>query len=147
MVDSKINAKKYFLPVYAIFMILTPTIVTLMQGYLNASDGQSLFEAIHWRRVPAFYALFGLIWPLTIVISPAFFLSVKRTTGFTFFQALSATGPLATKAIIAYILFAIAWIGPIVAFAAALYLHKEDVTKQAEDPDEFSWVDYLASFI
>ncbi len=147
MVDSKVNTRRYFLPIYAVFAIVSPTITFYMSGYLMAPVGEAMGAYLPWDRVAAFYALFGLIWPLTIVISPGFFHSVKLNTGFNFFQALGASGPLATKAIVAYILLSLAWILPVILFAIALFKHKRDVGLQTDSPDTFGWIDYFASFI
>ena len=85
MVNSKLETKKYFLPVYLTWAIVTPTIVTFMTSYLNTPEGASIVDFIPWTRVLSFYTLFGLVWPLTIVISPAFFVSIKEITSYSFF--------------------------------------------------------------
>ncbi|MGB1811176.1 MAG: hypothetical protein ACPHM3_01775 [Candidatus Kariarchaeum pelagius] len=145
MVNSKLETKKYFLPVYLTWAIVTPTIVTFMTSYLNTPEGASIVDFIPWTRVLSFYTLFGLVWPLTIVISPAFFVSIKEITSYSFFEAL--TVGFSSKALLSYILISIAWIGPLISLISVFYLHKKLISLQSEEPEKFGWIDYLAGFI
>lgn len=47
MVNSKLETKKYFLPVYLTWAIVTPTIVTFMTSYLNTPEGASKIGRAH----------------------------------------------------------------------------------------------------
>lgn len=147
MVNSRIDAKKYFLPVYVIWAIVTPTIITFMSGYRLTTATTTVFDHVPWSRVAAFYALFGLIWPLTLVVAPAFFQSVKNDTGYGLFEVFSGSGQLAQEAMFSYLMYIIAWVGPVISFVFVLYLHKTEVSKQADDPEDFTWIDYLAGFV
>lgn len=145
MVNSREKFKDYFLKVYVVWAIITPVAMILINAYINAED-QSIWDAIPWSRVPALLALFGLIWPLTIVISPAFYQSFARETGYSFFEALVNLGePDAVKMLFATIIFLIAWIGPVVHFVYKLFMHKAYISSQSED--EIDWYDYIAGFI
>jgi len=150
VVDSKINAKKYFLPLYVVFLITTPTLITILSGLLKLSEGEGffmLFQYINWGRVISYFLLFGLIWPLTLVISPIFVLSIERNTGYSFLDAITHRGFAANQALGGYIIFFFAWIVPVIASIYIIYLHKKDVSKQIDDPEKFGWIDYLAAFI
>ena len=81
-VESKQEVKKYFFPVYWIWAIIIPIFFVGINAYLDAGAGENFGESfsnftdeISWSRVPAMFALFGLIYPLTIVIFPGFYIS------------------------------------------------------------------------
>lgn len=149
MVNSKQGVKAYFLPVYAIWAFVTPTVVIFLNWYVYAADGVGFFQGTDWSRVPAIYALFGLIWPLTLVVSPAILIAIQNETGYTFFQSFASfNDPNAVTLFISTIFFVIAWAGPLIHFVIAVIRHKNTVQTQQDDPTKsLGWVDYFAGFI
>ncbi|MHA2250593.1 MAG: hypothetical protein ACXAD7_09525 [Candidatus Kariarchaeaceae archaeon] len=123
MVNSKENMRVYFLPVYFIWAIISPTLIVLVNG-------------MPWSRVPAFYALFGLIWPITFVVYPAFLKAfTDETAAALYVGSVNLAIPV----------FYIAWLGPVVHLVLTFIFHKRSLEKESSTP--ISWSDYFFGFI
>ena len=86
--------------------------------------------------VPAFYALFGLIWPLTFIVYPAFLFSINQNG--TTLNVLSIN--------IAKPAFFVAWLGPVVHLIFALIKHKKYIMEK-QNNQKMGWGEYLSGFI
>jgi len=122
MVNSKVHMRRYFLPVYYIWAILSPTLIILVNG-------------MAWSRVPAFYAIFGLIWPITFVVYPAFLKAFNQNNSTLYIGSLNVAIPV----------FFIAWLGPVVHLVLTFIFHKRSLEKESSTP--ISWSDYFFGFI
>lgn len=122
MVDSKKNLRKYYLPVYYIWALISPTLILIIHN-------------IPLKRYPAFYSLWGVIWPLSFVTYPAFLLAIQENN---FSVKIGSFD-------IALVLFFIAWLGPVVHFIFAIKYHKKYLEKSLDQA--ISWSDYFFGFI
>ena len=123
--NSNVNIKKYFSPVYFAWAFLSPSIILLI-------------NPIPLSKVIAFYALFGVIWPITFVVFPAFFISItENNTGLEIFGL--------TLDFLALPLFFVAWFGPVVHLIVAFRFHKKHI-ENIEDKS-LGWLTYLSGFI
>lgn len=113
----------YFFPVYYIWAFVSPSLILLI-------------NPIPLRVIPAFYALFGLVWPLSFVVYPAFLISINNE-GTTLAGVPFLTVPL----------FYVAWLGPIVHLGFATFKHKKFISLKKQGDENLSWSDYLAGFI
>ncbi|MDH5404158.1 MAG: hypothetical protein OEZ01_02205 [Candidatus Heimdallarchaeota archaeon] len=145
MINSKTNLKKYFLPVYVVWVFIIPTVIILLQ--LNLTKGEnSLFTNLDWNRVPAIYASFGVVWPISIFIFPAFYYSYAKITNYSFIEALSNfDDPQARLMIFTTIMSFIVWIAPLIHLGIAFSYHKKFLEK--ENNTEIKWIDYFGGFI
>lgn len=155
-VSSKFKVKKYFLPVYLIWAIVIPTGLILLNAYRLSQPGTVIFDYIIWDRVPSMYALFGLIYPLTIVTFEGFYHSFTSELGFDegFWQALDILRSegideellyKAKKSVILVLIFTILWVGPIGHLLLAFFFHKKYISKKNDKT--IGWSDYLFGFI
>ena len=133
IIDSKKNLRKYFLPVYYVWAIVSPTLILIVHN-------------IPFSRYPAFYGIWGLIWPLSFVIYPAFLKSFqvnndKVTLGPLNLNDKVTLGPLN----LAIPIFFAAWLGPVVHLSFAFFSHKKYMEK--EYSKKISWSDYFFGFI
>ena len=120
---SRDNLKKYFFPVYYVWVIISPSIILLI-------------NPIPRNVVPAFYALFGLIWPLTFIVYPAFLLSINEQNTTLNVFSIDIAKPL----------FFIAWLGPVVHLIFAMIQHKKYIS-QKQNNENMGWGEYLSGFI
>ncbi len=120
---SRDNLKKYFLPVYYAWAIISPSIILLI-------------NPIPRNVIPAFYAIFGLIWPLTFVVYPAFLLSIRQEGTTLDIFSINFAQPA----------FFIAWLGPVVHFIFALVQHKKYIMEK-QNKLKLGWGEYLSGFI
>ena len=157
MVKSRDNLKHYFFPVYWIWALIIPVTLILLNAYLYSSGGDTFaeswsnfFDEIPWNRALSIFALFGLIYPITIVVFPAFYLSFADSHGFTFSEALKLLGDpidgyIALKIVISVIIWTIVFIGPIVHLIIAGYYHKRYIQTKQDEP--LSVLNYLYGYI
>jgi hypothetical protein len=141
--------KIYYLPTYVIWVILGPTFLLLA----NNPYPVSLLEIITFQassyyimRIFAFYLIFGLIWPLMIVIYPAFYTIIANNyglklfpwdtnEGFTFdFTLISIPG----NVVLPLFLWLIAFYGPFVSIFISIYKHKKYIQSKQEEPLTYS---------
>ncbi|MHA2172734.1 MAG: hypothetical protein ACXAB7_22930 [Candidatus Kariarchaeaceae archaeon] len=122
MTNSKEDMKKYFFPVYYIWAVISPSII-LMINPISSS------------RVPAFYAIFGLIWPLTFVVYPAFLIAIRKNGSSVDVASVNFAIPL----------FFIAWLGPVLHLIIGVILHKRSLERSRQET--ISWSDYFFGFI
>ncbi|MCE7735852.1 MAG: hypothetical protein GPJ54_13305 [Candidatus Heimdallarchaeota archaeon] len=120
---SRDNLKVYFFPVYYVWAFISPSLILLI-------------NPIPLRVIPAFYGLFGLIWPLTFVVYPAFLISINKE-GTTLAGVPFLTIPL----------FFVAWLGPIAHLVFATFKHKKFISLKKQGDEKLSWPDYLSGFI
>ncbi len=125
MTYPKGDFKKFFLPVYIIWAVVNPTLLLLPESYYGILIS---FSADKLIRIISFYLMFGLIWPLSIIVYPAF-LSSPSIKENPFYVALTY--------------FAI--IGPILSFIGQAARHKKYVEKRLNK--KMSVEDYLWDFI
>ena len=118
---SRDNLKQFFFPVYYVWAFISPSIILLI-------------NPIELNVIPAFYALFGLIWPLSYVVYPAFLISINAGD-----TAMGAPG--------AVFLFFVAWLGPLVHLIFATLRHKKYISNKKQGDENLSWPDYLSGFI
>jgi hypothetical protein len=109
--------KKYFFPVYYIWAVISPSVI-LMINPISSS------------RVPAFYAIFGLIWPLTFVVYPAFLIAIRKNGSSVDVASVNFAIPL----------FFIAW-----HLIIGVILHKRSLERSRQKT--ISWSDYFFGFI
>ncbi len=150
MVNSRINIKQYYLPVYYIWAIIIPTLLILINAYLKSDNVSEMISVIDWKRVPSMYALYGLIYPLSYITLPGFYIAFTEVQGFTFVEAIKnigdpINGTIAKKIIISVLLFTIVWLGPIIHLIIAAYRHKKYI--ETKNEETVSWVDYFYGFI
>ncbi|MCH8906196.1 MAG: hypothetical protein IH840_03820 [Candidatus Heimdallarchaeota archaeon] len=130
MTYSREGMRKYFLPIYIIWAFVSPTIIIMV---INLSND----------RLFSFYALFGLIWPLTFVVYPAFYASFQDSPGtFNLFWVSGIELEIKTWGVV---FFAVAWIGPVIHLILALWFHKIAVALREEK--KIGWGDYFAGFL
>ncbi|RMG38042.1 MAG: hypothetical protein D6732_05580 [Methanobacteriota archaeon] len=125
MTYPKEDFKKFFLPVYLVWGIVNPILLMIPKSFYG------LFVAFSWNgllRFVSFYMIFGGIWPLTIIVYPAF-LSSPEVTSDPFYLTVTY----------------IALVGPILTFILQLIRHKKFVEERKGEPITFS--DYLWDFI
>lgn len=153
-ISSKFKVKKYFLPVYLVWALVIPTSLILLNAYRISQAGTSIFDYIIWDRVLAMYALFGLIYPLTIVTFEGFYHSFTSELGFDegFWQAwgnrdndVEDIKYKAKKSVILVLIFTILWVGPIGHLVLAFFFHKKYISKKFDKTIGIS--DYLFGFI
>ena len=120
MINSRQEVKKYFFPVYAIWAVISPTLILIV-------------NPISGYRIVSFYALFGLIWPLTFVVYPGFFLSFRANSDLFLPYA--------------YSMFFIAWLGPVVHFGFAVYYHRKYLQSISNEEKKISFLDYLSGYL
>lgn len=124
MINSRQELKKYFLPVYLVWAFVSPSLILLV----NPIPASTLF---------AFYALFGLIWPLTFVVYPAFYLSFQSENAAYSVFGINLAIPI----------FLIAWIGPVIHFVFAIVYHRRYLQKQSTEDKPISFLDYLSGYL
>jgi hypothetical protein len=127
MSSSRDALKTYFFPVYYIWAVISPSIILLI-------------NPISLGRIPAFYALFGLIWPLSFVVYPAFLISIRQND--TTLKILSVDLGIMTIPA-----FFIAWLGPIAHLIYATTRHKNYISLKKQENTDMGWGDYLSGFI
>jgi hypothetical protein len=157
MTKSRDKLKHYFFPIYWIWALIIPITLILLNAYLYSTAGETFgdsmsnfFDEIAWNRALSIFALFGLIYPITIVVFPAFYLGFSDSHGFTFSEAIKFLGDpiygeIALKIVISVIIFTIVFIGPIVHLIIAAYYHKKHVQTKQDEP--LSVINYLYGFI
>ena len=157
MTKSRDKIKHYFFPVYWIWALVIPITLILLNAYLNSSAGETFgdsmgnfFDEIEWNRALSIFALFGLIYPITIVVFPAFYLGFADSHGFTFSEAFDllgdpVNGDIALKIVISIIIFTLVFIGPIVHLLIAAYFHKKYIQSKQDEP--LSVINYLYGYI
>ncbi|MHA2027848.1 MAG: hypothetical protein ACW99A_10330 [Candidatus Kariarchaeaceae archaeon] len=124
---SRDGLKAYFFPVYYVWAVISPSIILLI-------------NPITLKFVPAFYALFGLIWPLSFVVYPAFLISINRNN--TELEILGINLSFLTIPA-----FFVAWLGPIAHLVYATINHKNYISMKKQENTDLSWGDYLSGFI
>ncbi len=157
MAKSRDKIKHYFFPVYWIWALIIPITLILLNAYLYSSGGETFGEAwgnfvaeIAWNRVFSIFALFGLIYPITIVVFPAFYIGFTESHGFTFSEAIGLLGDaddgyIALKIVISVVIFTLVFIGPVVHLILAVYYHKKYIQSKQEEP--LSLVNYLYGYL
>ncbi len=152
ILNSKVNVKKYFLPVYVAWALIIPTFLVFLNGYTLAPVGESFMDYITWKHVPAMYALYGFAYPLTIVTFEGFYISFTKVLGFdglgAVWAGLSQGGTVkdnAVKSLIAVFILSILWLGPLTHLVLAFVYHKKYVEKHYNK--SIKWSDYLFGFI
>ncbi len=125
MTYPKEDFKKFFLPVYIFWGLINPILLMIPKSFYG------LFMAFSWNsllRFVSFYMIFGGIWPLSIIVYPAFTISPE------------------VKANPLYLtLTYIAMLGPVLTFIVQLVRHKKYVEERKGESITFS--DYLWDFI
>ena len=152
-ISSKVETKKYFLPVYLVWAILIPTVLVLLNAYLKLSDEGTVFNNINWARVPALFALYGFVWPLTIVTFNGFYMAFTSELGFEdFWAAKDSLGDVdedialkAKRSVIMVLWLTVIWAGPVIHLILAFIFHKRLVDRKNDTVQK--WIDYLYGFI
>ena len=113
---------KYYLPFYLTWAVLGPTFLLLA----NYPYEETILDIILFQASSkfvyaffSFYLIFGLIWPLTIVVYIAFFISITNKYGIeTLADAFSQF-----DATLSVFFWTIAFLGPILSICVATMLH------------------------
>lgn len=133
--------KKFYLPVYLIWAFLSPTLLLLSDNVYRVNVWDILLgnaTKFQMQRILSFYAIFGMVWPLMIVIFPAFYTQIAagNAVGGIFGDGNIVGG---------LILWLIATLGPIIMFVVMVYLHK--VAKEKELKKSLKWSEFFLGFI
>ncbi|MCY3412583.1 MAG: hypothetical protein INQ03_13170 [Candidatus Heimdallarchaeota archaeon] len=150
---SKVNVKKYFLPVYLVWAVLIPLGLILINAYIQSYPDRSIIDVIEWNRVPAMFALWGFAYPITLVTMVGFFTSFAHQLSFgdlmDSFSYLNASSEelrdRAIMGVVSLIGISIISFGPIIHLVLAFVFHKSFTEKRIEK--SLSWSDYLFGFI
>ncbi len=143
MAYPKTDWKKFYLPIYITWVILGPALILIS----NYPFDTPLIEAIANQdsyvlyRVTSIFLIFGLVWPIMIVVYPAFYdaLLIK-------FNYASLGEALADPAfIMPFAFWAIAFYGPFIWLFIALFFHRKAVITR--DGKDIPWKDFLMGFV
>lgn len=136
--------KKYYLPLYLLWIIIGPSLILLsnypydksiLEVFITNQDVDLMY------RLTSFYLIFGLVWPIMIVIYPAFYDSLLIKFGHQ--SIIEALGD--SSFLLPFILWVVAIVGPVVGLGISLYLHKKAVMERSDE--DVTWKKFFIDFI